>query len=81
MEVYPQFPNYDKSIEKKPDQWSYVKLGLSTDHESIMEQMHIDFVMKTGRINEPKPQPCHVKNVNNKQTVKHIQYYSEFTHD
>ena len=80
MEVYPQFSNYDKTIEKKPDQWSYVKLGLSTDHERIMEQMHVDFVMNTGRILNTKPKPVNVKHTTSKNNnmIRNIKYYSEY---
>lgn len=46
--------NYDKSTENNPNEWSYVKKGLSSDMDRLLGRRHTEFVFGENK-ELPKP--------------------------
>ena len=66
------------STENKPEEWSYKKLGLSTDHERLLEKMHIDYVENTGKMDKNLIEKFGKKHFKNKKHIHKFYLYSLF---
>jgi len=78
MEINPQHSDYNKSTENKPNEWSYQKLGLSTDHERLLEKMHVDYVENTGKMNKDLIEKFSSNHFKNKKYIHRFYLYSLF---